>query len=106
MTIANVFWGALLALSVYELIHLSTKEVVIYIQRKKAKKRWDSLIAKLDESGWADTFDCDDDCDVCNEEDGEPVTIKRITNKPVKKTVKKAVAKKKTVKKAAPKKRK
>lgn len=100
MTTSNVFVTVLLALSIYELIHIAAKEVVVYIQRKKAQKRWDSIIAKLDESGWSDTFDCDDDCDVCNDEDCEPVTIKRVTNKPVKK---KTVAKKKTVKKAAPK---
>lgn len=95
MTTFDIFIGALLALSVYELIHLAAKEAVLYVRRKKSKKRWDAMWAKLETIGLDNNdFDCDDDCEICNDE---------CYDEPVKPVKKKAVAKKKTVKKAAPK---
>lgn len=95
MTTFDIFIGALLALSVYELIHLAIGEAVLYVRRKKSKKRLDEMWAKLEATTWAnDKFDCDDDCEVCNDE---------CYDEPAKPVRKKAVAKKKTVKKATPK---
>lgn len=96
MTTFDIFIGALLALSVYELIHIIVKDITYRINSKKRKKAFDELLASFDvPSGYSSgalSYDCDDDCEVCDS-DWEEV-------KPVKK---KAVAKKKTVKKAAPK---
>lgn len=100
MTTASVFWGALLALSVYEFIHLAVKEIVYQVNRKRSKKRFDSILAKLEESTFS--YGCSDECEICEDNEGT-ITIPKYKAKPVRRPVKKAVAKKKTVKKAAPK---
>ena len=104
MTTADVFWGVLLALAVFDLTKDLVEYVLYKIQSKKRKKKLNELLAAFDVpssvSSGAIDYDCDDDCDICNDEPA--VTIKRTTKKPVKK----AVAKKKTVKKAVAKKRK
>ena len=81
MTTFDIFIGALLALSVYELIHIAAKELFYRINSKKRLKEFDDLLANLTSLSY------DDDCDLCDDDWVEVKPAK-------KKTAKKAVAKK------------